>query len=676
MSNVKFRISSALKTIIGKELITDDFIAVFELVKNSFDAQARRVDITFDSLGTKDAKIVIQDNGDGMNEGDITGKWLFVAYSAKKKQQDYRDKINSGRVFAGAKGIGRFSCDRLGERLRVYTKKKGEKGGWHVLDVDWSRFEIDPEKEFQNIPARYSTEDAIPYDLRHGTVLEITVLRSEDWDRDKLLKLRSSLERLVNPNQENDADNFQIHLHCLGESQEDERLKAEAEERDEEVENWRLVNGPIKNFVFESLELKTAQILVEVNSEGTTVRTRLTDRGRLVYDLTEVNHYSPDLHDVRVSLFALNQAAKHAFTRRMGVRPYDYGSVFLYKNGFRIHPFGDPDDDKLGISKRYQQGVFRRLSTRDLSGRIEINGANPEFQETSSRDGGLIQNRAFSDLKDLVVDVALKRLETFAIDLAKFGTERGELPDAETMSKAEVKQAIFDIITKLTRSKDVIDLKYDPDFLDILENKSAESVSALLGNLKRIAADQQSPAISKEVAKAERQLKKLAKAKEEAEVGEARERERAKKAESEARESQAKAEQAEEAARRAVAATQDARYREQQLDTQNVFLKAVLSKDLDHVLTLHHSIGQDALTIEQYVNNILVSLKGSATPNPERLRVSLERISKVAKKILAISRFATQANHAAAKEELTSDLIEYIREYLLNIYGGAQKCSA
>jgi len=670
MSNVQFKISSALKTIIGKELITDDFIAMFELVKNSFDANAKRVDITLESLGTKGAKIVIQDNGDGMDKDDISGKWLFVAYSAKKKQQDYRDKIAGGRIFAGAKGIGRFSCDRLGESLKMYSKKKGQRGSWHVLKVDWSKFEVDAEKEFQNIPAQYSSEDSIPYDIRHGTVLEITLLRSGDWGREKLLRLRRSLERLVNPNQENDAKNFQIYLHCPDESGEDARILDAAEERNEEVQAWQLVNGPIRNFVFESLELRTAQIFVEVISDGTEIRTCLTDRGRRVYELVEKSPYSSELDGVKITLFALNQASKNAFTRRMGMRVHDYGSVFLYKNGFRIHPFGDPGDDELGIDKRHQQGFFRTLGTRDLSGRIEINGANSAFQETSSRDGGLIENKAFADLKELMIEVGLKRLETFAIDLAKFGTEKGELPDAATMSKAEVKQAIFEIITKLTRSKDVLRVEYDADFLNILENRSAESVSALLGNLKRIAAQQDSPTLAKEVSKAERQLKRLSKAKEEAEIGEARERERAKRAENEARESQAKAQEAEETARRAVLDAQEAKYREAQLDTQNVFLKSVLSKDLDHVLSLHHSIGQDALTIEQYVFNLLDLLKESSPPRPEQMKVYLERISYRAKRITAITRFATQANHVAAQEEFPGDLVEFIREYLLNIYHG------
>lgn len=122
--HLNFRVSSGLKTIIGKELITNDFIAVFELVKNSFDAHSKRVDITFDGLTTDSPKLVIADNGKGMDYKDLIDKWLFVAYSAKKDEgEDYRDKIQSSRLHAGAKGIGRFSCDRLGGKLTLYSKK-------------------------------------------------------------------------------------------------------------------------------------------------------------------------------------------------------------------------------------------------------------------------------------------------------------------------------------------------------------------------------------------------------------------------------------------------------------------------------------------------------------------------------------------------------------------------
>ena len=121
-----FRISSSLKDIIGRDLITNDFVAVFELVKNSFDAHAKRVDIVFD-----EDRLWVIDNGKGMSEDDILKKWLFVAFSAKATgeedqalSQDFRDKIAVRRGYAGNKGIGRFSCDRLGRNLALYSRRE------------------------------------------------------------------------------------------------------------------------------------------------------------------------------------------------------------------------------------------------------------------------------------------------------------------------------------------------------------------------------------------------------------------------------------------------------------------------------------------------------------------------------------------------------------------------
>lgn len=140
-----FKISAALKDLIGKELITDEFVAVFELVKNSFDANASKVEVIFENNYESDtARIIIKDNGNGMNYDDLKNKWLFVAYSAKrlgKEHEDYRDKIKTQRIFAGAKGVGRFSCDRLGRFLNLITIKDEPKPKIENLVVNWEDFE-------------------------------------------------------------------------------------------------------------------------------------------------------------------------------------------------------------------------------------------------------------------------------------------------------------------------------------------------------------------------------------------------------------------------------------------------------------------------------------------------------------------------------------------------------
>ena len=84
MENLLFKISSNLKNIIGRELITNKIIAIFELVKNSYDAGATRVDITFENIYSDAPSIRIVDNGSGMSKDDLENKWLFVAYSEKK----------------------------------------------------------------------------------------------------------------------------------------------------------------------------------------------------------------------------------------------------------------------------------------------------------------------------------------------------------------------------------------------------------------------------------------------------------------------------------------------------------------------------------------------------------------------------------------------------------------
>lgn len=117
-----FKVSSGLKDILGRDLITNELVAIFELVKNGYDADATEINLIINSA---EDYIIIQDNGKGMNRDDIENKWLFVAHSEKR---------NSERVYAGSKGIGRFSCDRLGKKLVLTSKKENQLS---ELSIDW-----------------------------------------------------------------------------------------------------------------------------------------------------------------------------------------------------------------------------------------------------------------------------------------------------------------------------------------------------------------------------------------------------------------------------------------------------------------------------------------------------------------------------------------------------------
>ena len=150
--NLHFITNVQLKNIIGKDLINNDNIAILELVKNAFDANAKRTDISFVNLKNNDdlsiekyssrtSRLIIRDNGVGMDINDIKNKWLNIAYSEKKKKS-----YQHNRMMAGAKGVGRFSCDRLGEFLNLYTKKE-ESSEFILLQLNWRQFEVDDEKK-------------------------------------------------------------------------------------------------------------------------------------------------------------------------------------------------------------------------------------------------------------------------------------------------------------------------------------------------------------------------------------------------------------------------------------------------------------------------------------------------------------------------------------------------
>ncbi len=660
MTDKKFRISSALKDIIGKELITNDFIAIFELVKNSFDAHSRQVNIIFQGLKSGSPRLIIEDNGKGMDSAALEKKWLFVAYSAKKEgTEDYRDKIRSNRIYAGAKGIGRFSCDRLGKHLTIYTRKEGNRA-INKLEVHWEDFESDVHKEFIDIPVTYSTTERNPYNLGKGTVLEITGLR-EQWDRKKLLELKGSLEKLVNPNQDNDPRGFTVYLKVPDEALEDKGVSAD--------EPWKKVNGKVENRIFEDIGFKTTKICVLVTPDGEKIITRLEDRGHLIYEIGEKNPYSSGsekLANIAIHLFAMNRSAKLTFTRRMGMRVVEYGSVFLYKNGFRIHPFGDVEaGDVFAIDRRKQQQGSRALGTRDILGRVEINGENNNFQETSSRDGGLIKNEQFEDLRDLFFTFALKRLERFAIGVIRFGDEDiGSEFNYRDIDRSEA----LELISSLTKSEEIVEFTYDARILDILNELSENSLQGVLKNFKGIVSSSGNSLLERESRKIERRLNELERAKRDAErYADISQKER-KEAEKLARREAVRARHAEQETKRARAVAE-------KKTTQNLFLKSIVSQDVENIVSLHHHVGIAAGAIENYVKNITRRIKTGKSITPDTLLSYFEKISYQARKIQSITRFATKANFSLEATKIKDDICEFVEEYVENVCAGLIKTS-
>lgn len=642
MNTVQFRVSSHLKDIVGRELITDEYVAVFELVKNSFDANATDVRIIFENQYVADnARIIIVDNGKGMDYEEITKKWLFLAYSAKKdgtELNDYRNKIKVNRIFTGAKGIGRFSCDRLGSHLNLITKKDIENSKIENLIVNWNDFEKDSKEEFINIPLLHQTLDSINYGIEHGTILEISKLRNT-WDRDKILKLKGSLAKLINPNQGNDSQNFKIQIIANDEANNDKKRKKGTEP----------VNGVITNNLFETLEIKTTNIEVEISEDGKFITSTLNDRGNLIYRIKETNPYSSNLRNVRLYLFQLNRSAKVSFYRLMGMESVKYGSIFMYKNGFRIYPFGAEGEDILGIDRRKAQGYNRFLGTRDLIGRIEINGDNPELRETTSRDGGLEGTPTYFDLVDFFKVFGLRRLEKYVVETIDWGDPKIDSQTKKvirgSINPNDVKIQILEVITSLANSRTVIDIEYDENFLDIIESKQDKSVSRILKNVTKIAQNSDAPDLLKEIKKIDKAV-------------------------------QAMKEDADKAIQIAEAAELKSQDLSKELDSKNdelesqiketLFVRAAIGTDTKELLSLQHHISRNSKLISRYLTQLIDAIK-----NKEAERIILDIVSKIDiknKEVSTLSQFVTKANFDTTTNKINKDIVAFVNEYLENVY--------
>ncbi|MDI6047024.1 ATP-binding protein [Flavobacterium yafengii] len=521
-SEISFEVKSGMKNIIGRDLIVDDNIAIFELVKNSYDAHARNVVIIFE-----DDKIVISDNGKGMSEYDLVNKWFAVAYSAKHdgteddddRKDSHLNNLKSKRFYAGAKGIGRFSCDRLGADLILTTSKINETEISQV-NVDWHKFEINAKENFQNIKIPFKSLNSckipFPNNSLHGTILEISKL-STIWDANKIRNLKFSLEKLINPFSKN--ENFSIEIVC-------EKFK----KFDLGLSERQKINGLVNNSILDILDLKTTQLDLVIDNN--LITTKLIDRGTLIYHIEEPNIYYPLINDLRINLYFLNRSAKIHFGKIMDIEPVNYGNVFLFKNGFRVQPYGNTNDDSWGLDNRKQQGYNRFLGTRDLFGRVDIITENfNEFKEVSSRDGGLVETFGYNKLMEAFWEKSLKRLERYVVGVlwgeaflrkkyfktenegqqlrAKLDKDKDSEDYLTAVSNLGSKLDFVNLIKGLSDDDDIKIVEYDKNLVDFVNEQLDVVQPKFLKDLEKIAEKTNDNSLLDQVRITEENFKKL-----------------------------------------------------------------------------------------------------------------------------------------------------------------------
>ncbi|EPM48913.1 putative prophage encoded two-component system histidine kinase [Pseudomonas syringae pv. actinidiae ICMP 18804] len=643
MQTLNFRVSSHLKSIIGRDLITDDFVAIFELVKNSFDAGASEVLLQF----SNDCLFII-DNGKGMSYDDLINKWLFVAYSAKQDGSEdddslnYRESIASKR-YAGSKGVGRFSCDRIGELLFLQTRKR-DAAVVNRLEVVWSDFEASAKDDFVNIDIKHTNSagfdlpSGVVFPYENGTILEIGFLRS-DWGRSKLKELKSSLAKLINPFGAQ-KENFSVIIAAEKEILEDERIIAESEE----VHPNEIVNGPVDNFIFQALQEKTTWLRTYIKDDR--IISELTDRGKVVYKISEENLFL-DLNSssFECDIFYLNRSAKSTFARRMGVSSVAFGSVFLFKNGFRVYPIGEPGDDSFAIDRRKQQGYSRYLGTRDVLGKIEVFGDDSNFKESSSRDKGLIETAAYLQLHEVFWKKCFQRLENYVVGVNWRIKYDSDLQDSHHLGRDEVRSRIIDVINKLSNSPGVQIDYFADDLLTIIDSKTKDFDSTI-ENLSSIAEKLGDKKLLDETKVAQARYHEMLRA--EAEAIQYAEAERAERHKAEA----------------LVLKTEKALKTE--VD-RNLFLTSLQSHDKDVLESLHHQVIIYASNAINLIEASLFTMNSSTLLSRDDLQETFETLLLLNQQVIAASRFATKANFKIDSNTITTNFAAYLEQYVEKI---------
>lgn len=411
---MKFKTSSGIKSIVGKDLITDRYVAIFELVKNSYDARATEVIVSFntsddseDGVGTlDDGKIYIVDNGSGMSKADLDNKWLKLAYSDKQEgsfeEDNSEDSLREfkNRMLVGSKGIGRFSSDSLGSLVIIRTKVEYENIE-HQLTVNWDDFDKDLKTLFEDVNLKYQENSLLSRtDVKSYTIIEISNLRSI-WNDEQLEGVTEKLRRLKNPfTKDDDLDIYcGVNIFYLN--------------KKNNVNKSNLIYSNIAEVLKEKSINITASISLSNEGEHKTIIT-LSDRGNLVYRVEKVDDsILSHVDEMDISVNYLTTSAKSTFTRRMGIQPINYGNIFIYRNGFHVSPYGEEHYDIFGLNLRKTQGYNRYLATRELIGFISIKDSKSLFKETSSRNNGFIENGYFKALEEFYMNFIQRPLERY-----------------------------------------------------------------------------------------------------------------------------------------------------------------------------------------------------------------------------------------------------------------------
>ena len=440
-NELKIRPAARIIKSIGEDLIKDPYTAVIELVKNAYDADSDKVNINIEICkdnvyGTDEEllKFIIEDFGEGMSLDIIENAWMVPATTYKKDKQFSTTKH---RTLQGKKGIGRYASAILGDFLKITTTDL--QGYTTVIEIDWTKFETKKYLEDVSIPMQHNKTS-----LKHGTKIEIyskIVLQYDDKDSTKIeLKnwtinqekaLLRELRNLLSPiYKDKKEDDFRIFLTCKGLSE------FGIENQDIEIEPFPLIelydyriSGSVNSkgeakLVYENQNFKNSNEKILLNILPNTPQSELC--GNLTIDLRVFDLEPESIQELINRGFKDPITNEYVGNAQARATIKDYTGVGIYRDLFRIRPYGDGDYDWLFLNKKRVNNPTLHISTNQIVGFINVESEeSSQLIEKTNREG-LKENTNYENLKQIIHTI-LRELETRRQQFRK-NTGRGRKP--------------------------------------------------------------------------------------------------------------------------------------------------------------------------------------------------------------------------------------------------------
>ncbi len=420
---LKWRFDVSAFRLIGRDLITDRITALFELVKNCYDANATEVTIQFKDAGIESPtnEICILDNGHGMSFEDIRDKWMVIGTSHKRRNPVSAPPFN--RRCVGEKGIGRFAVDKLGDNLEIKTKQlSAEK--WLSVKINWSEYQKSSEQEdsiklFTEVENTYSYFPA-KRDDKQGTRLTIQGLH-DIWEKKDIIRLLREASRIVSPYVQL---TYPFRVHVIAEEY--------------GIDAWS------DEFKVEASDLATISGTITFDSNKGTQESLLFNPQTGQMEKREIGIKT--FGGVSMQLYFFDKNARVAFRKKYTNEEID--GVKIYRDGIITTPFAereaesDKKRDILGIDKRLWQDLFNKVGTREIIGIVNITkDGNPQIIDATNRQD-FTDTPEYRDLKEFIL------LQIAAFDAYKVYV-RSQRPSPVIERMDNVGKALSELSTRL-----------------------------------------------------------------------------------------------------------------------------------------------------------------------------------------------------------------------------------